>query len=253
MKKRSKQTKDYRTYFFTWRDWVEYMLRITIKGVVICYLFYDSGKAFFLLAPFAVFDYRMLRVKKLEEQKRNLTQQFKSMIESLINSLGAGYSLEGAFEAAKRDLTLVYDRDAIIFDELDRILAGLRMNVPLEKLLQDFGERSGIDDIQDFSNVVAAAKRSGGNLIRIIQKTVNCITDKLAVEEEIETLITAKKLEKSIMMVMPYGIIFYLRLGNGAFFDVLYHNTLGVLLMTFFLILIYAADLWASRIMEISV
>lgn len=253
MKKNNEAAKDYNQYRFTYRDWIEYVLRIAIKGAVICYLFYDSGKAFFLLIPFAVFDYRMLRTKKLEEQKRNLTQQFKSMIESLMNSLGAGYALEGAFEASKRDLALVYDSNAVIFDELERILTGVKMNVPLEKLLQDFGRRSGIDDIQDFSNVVAAAKKSGGNLIRIIQKTVNCISDKIAVEEEIQTLIAAKKLEKSIMTIMPYGIIFYLRIGNGAFFDVLYHNTLGVLLMTFFLLLIYVADLWASKIMEIPV
>jgi tight adherence protein B len=167
--------------------------------------------------------------------------------------LNAGYSLEHAFGDARRDLALVYPGEAYIFSELDAIAAGLRVNIPLEELLRDFGERSGTDDICDFANVVTAAKRSGGNLIRIIQKTVRSISDKLAVEEEIKTLIASKRLEEQIMMKMPYGMIFYLRISNGEFMEVLYHNLLGICLMTVFLLLIYAADYWASRIMEISV
>lgn len=244
---------DYRKYSFTKRDWLEFVIVLLTKGIVISYLFYDSYQALFFTIPFALMDYRKQKDKKLQQQKRTLTLQFKSMIESLVTSLNAGYSLEHAFEDAKKDLKLVYTGEAHIFEELDIVLSGLRMNIPLGRLLNDFGERSGIDDIQNFANVVMAAKKSGGNLIRIIQKTVNSISDKIAVEEEIETLITAKKYEERVMMIMPYGILFYLRVTNGEFLQVLYHNALGIMLMTLFLALIYLADLWASKIMEIQV
>lgn len=259
MKQREEQEKgsrkvyDYRVYHFCGKDWVEYGLRQLIKSVVICYLFYDSCKAAVLILPFAFIDYHNMRERKREEQKHRLTLQFKAMIEALVTSLNAGYSLEHAFQDAKKDLALLYNRQDFIFKELDAILSGLKMNIPLERLLKDFGERSDIDDINNFANVIMVAKRSGGNLIRIIQKTVNSIADKIAVEEEIKTLIAAKVLEEHIMMVMPYGIIFYLRVSNGEFLEVLYHNALGVMLMTLFLIMIYAADIWASKIMEIRV
>lgn len=252
-KEKTKVLQDYSQYNFCGKDWMEYGLKLLLKGVIICYLFYDSYKAAFLLIPFAWMEYRSLKIKRLEEQKRQLTLQFKSMIESLVTSLNAGYSLEHAFEDAKRDLMLVYENTALIFVELDVILSGLKVNIPLERLLKDFGERSGVDDIRNFASVVMEAKRSGGNLIRIIQKTVNRIADKIAVEEEIETMITAKKFEERIMMIMPYGIILYLRISNGEFLEVLYHNLLGVMLMTLFLVLIYIADLWTSKIMEIQI
>ena len=244
---------DYGTYHFHWRDWLEYVVRMGAKGILICYLFYDSWIACLLLGPFAVLDYRNLRQRKLETQKRQLSRQFKSMIEAVAGSLSAGYSLEHAFADAKRDMEMIYEKDLPIWRELDMILAGLQMNLPLEGLLKDFGQRSGNEDIQNFANVVAAARKSGGNLIRIIQKTVNCMTDKMAVEEEIETLIASKKLEERIMLYMPYGIIFYLRVCNGEFLEVLYHNVLGVFCMTVFLIVIYMAQMWAGRIMEIRV
>lgn len=260
LKKREKNGKednirkrDYHTYIFGRKDWIEYGAGIFIKNMVICYLFYDSCKAFFLLIPFAILDYRNLKGKKKEQQKRELTMQFKAMIESLVTSLNAGYSLEHAFADAKRDLLLAYDKKALIFEELGLILQGLKINIPIEQLLKNFGERTGIEDIRNFANVVAVAKKSGGNLIRIIGKTVNSISDKLAVEEEIKTMVTAKKMEEQIMLLMPYGIIFYLRVTNGEFLGVLYHNAFGGMLMTVFLAAIYAADLWAKKIMEISV
>lgn len=251
MKKNIKR--NYKDYPFTWKDWLEYGVKFVIKAMIICYLFYDSWKACLLFVPFAIVEYRRMKKAKLEQRRHQLNLEFKAMMESLVTSLNAGYSLERSFADSKRDLGLVYEKDAIIFNELDGILAGLKMNIPLESLLKDFGKRSGIEDIRNFANVVMAAKRSGGNLIRIIQKTVNSITDKMAVEEEIETLVTSKKLEVRIMMVMPYGIILYLRVTNGEFLEVLYHNALGVILMTVFLTVIYIADMWAGKIMEIKV
>lgn len=253
MKARRKIIENYNQYFFTWKDWLEFLQITLLKVIVICYLFYDSYKACFLLVPFAIMDYRNMKYQKIDARKRKLTLQFRDMIEALIVALNAGYSLEKAVEDSRRDLRLIYDEKEMIFLELDELIAGLKINTPIEALLKDLGNRSGIEDIKNFANVVAVAKRSGGNLIHIIQKTVNSIGDKIAVEEEIKTMIAAKKLEQKIMMFMPYGIIFYLRITNGGFLEVLYHNTLGIILMTFFLTVIYLADMWAKRIMEIAV
>lgn len=244
---------DYDQYRFTGKDWIEFVLRVSVKAVIICYLFYDSYKAFVLLLPFIWLDFQGLKAEKIKTRKRQLTKQFKELMESLRTSLNAGYSLEHSFTDARRDLSLLFGPEAVIFGELDGIIEGLKINIPLENLLKDFGNRSGVEDINNFANVVMAAKKSGGNLIRIIEKTVRSISDKLAVEEEIKTMIAAKRLEERIMMVMPYGIIFYLRITNGEFLKALYHNAMGVIWMTFFLAVIYIANLWARRIMEIQV
>lgn len=248
-----KKKQNYEVYTFTWKDWFEFFLKFFLKGAIICYLFFDSFKLFPLLIPFAIFQYKEMKKLKSEKQKRRLTLQFKEMIQAISSSLNAGYSLEKAFAGTRKDLELVLEKDAVIFCEMDSILNGIKMNIPIEQLLKEFGDRSKNEDVQNFANVVIAAKKSGGNLIRIIQKTINSISDKLLVEEEIETIIASKKLEQKIMMIMPYGIIFYLRIGNAGFLDVLYHNLLGSICMTVFLVIIYVADFWAGKIMEIKV
>lgn len=244
---------DYSVYRFCSRDWMEFVLLACVKMFLISFLFYDSIYGFFIVMPMLIFDYKSMKKEKLKLQKRKLTLQFKDMMETLVTSLNAGYSLEHAFSEAKKDLSLIYEKGEYIFLELEVILSGLKVNIPLEKLLIDLGKRSDIEDIDNFAKVVIAAKRSGGNLIRIIQKTVNSISDKIRVEEEIETLITAKKLEQKIMLLMPYGILLYLRLTTSDFLNPLYHNVIGVFVMTIFLGLIYIADFWAKKIMEIQV
>jgi len=251
--RRSQGQYRYDQYIYDWRDWVEYGLRILIKGFAISYLFYDSLRASIFLIPIYILEYKGMRKRKQEKQRREVTEQFKSMIEALSTGLSAGYSLETSFQESRNDLQFLYPQTAVIFRELDSILSGLQMNIPVEILLQDFGRRSGIDDINNFSNVVTMAKKSGGNLVQIIQKTVHSITDKWMVEEEIATMIAAKKYEERIMMIIPYAIVFYLRVANKGFLDVLYHNTAGIILMTVFLVAIYVADTWAQKIMEIHV
>lgn len=221
--------------------------------MMISYLFYDTYQALIIILPLGFIEYKSLKRIKIKKQKRELTMQFKSVIESVATTLSAGYSLECAFEEAKKDLSLIYAKKEHIFRELDSITSGLNMNIPIERLLKNFGQRSCVDDIEDFANVVMVAKKSGGNLVHIIQKTVNRIVDKMMVEEEIETMIAAKKYEEKVMMLMPYGIILYLRWTNEGFFDVLYGNILGAFVMTVFLVVIHIADLWAQKIMEIQV
>ena len=64
------ERKQYDQYRFNRNDWLEYIVRILIKGAVICYLFYDSYKACLLLIPFAIVDYQRMKKRRLEEQKK---------------------------------------------------------------------------------------------------------------------------------------------------------------------------------------
>ena len=41
--------------------------------------------------------------------------------------------------------------------------SGVRMNRPVELLLMELGARSGLEDVEHFAQVFAAARRSGGD------------------------------------------------------------------------------------------
>lgn len=106
----------------------------------------------------------------------------------------------------------------MITEEFSYMEAGVRMNRPVELLLADMGRRSGIQDVDQFAQVFAAAKRSGGELTDIISQTAGIIRDKIQVQEEIHTLTAARVFEQKIMNGIPFGIILYIDFTSPGFF-----------------------------------
>ena len=171
----------------------------------------------------------------------------------MLTSLKAGYSIENAFREAGKDMELLYGKKSLICLELKRIYKGLGNNIPLEKLIGRLGKESGNADIEEFAEVFAVAKRSGGNMTDIIGRTISVISRKMDVEKEIDVLISSKRLEAGIMNVVPFFIIFYISITSNGFFDPLYHNVVGVILMTICMVVYFAAYLLSEKIVNITI
>ena len=247
------KTINYHIYHFNQKEIAIFLLKWTGYMLVVSYLFFDSAYAVLFLIPTIFFFYKRENRQKIEARKQKLMIEFKEMILSLVTSLNGGYALENAFEMSKKDMQLLYPNGTLIDKELETILRGVQLNKPIEELLADFGNRSGMEDIRNFAEVVTVAKRSGGNMISIIEKTVRNISDKIETEREITTMIAAKRLEQRIMSVMPFFILIYMRIMNGAYISVLYHNQMGILVMGICLGLMWIASGWARGIIDISV
>ena len=141
----------------------------------------------------------------------------------------------------------------MITEEFLYICGQLRLHKPVEALLLELSERSGIEDIRNFTEVFSIAKRSGGELCSIIDHTVTVIREKLSVMEEINNLTAARRFEQRIMNFMPFGIILYVELSSSGFFDVMYQTLLGRCIMTVCLAAYIGACVLSERIMDIRV
>lgn len=199
---------------------------------VIAYFFYRSVWAMIFLMPISFEIMFYLDNTVCEKNKRMLKQQFREMILSMATNLKVGYSPENAFLETYADLIQLYGKNSRIIYELETIKKGLSVNLTLQKLLKDFEERCRIEEISEFVDVFCLADKTGGNLVEIIDSTANLISEKISVDEEIEILTRAGKMERQIMMVIPFVIIVYVELTNKNFFMPLYHNFTGILVMS---------------------
>jgi tight adherence protein B len=245
--------KEEKEYGITYKELLLDLLVGAIRLALIGFLFYRSLYASLFLSPGL---YLYLRKKRKERKTRRqwqLNLEFRDAIAAVSAALCAGYSAENAFEEALKDLSLIYPKEAIILRELTHINNQIRLNIPVESALTEFGERSGIEDIISFAEVFSTAKRTGGDLIQVIRVTSSSLSDKLEVKREILTLLSAKKLEAEIMKIVPLGIIGYLSLSSPGFLNPLYHNLLGIILMTVLLLLYLAAIKAVDKIVSIEV
>lgn len=189
----------------------------------------------------------------IKARKWELNLQFRDGIASISSALNAGISIENAFYEAVKDLKLMYEEDAYIVNEFGYIVSQLHMNKTVEETLHSFAVRSGVDDINNFAEVFITAKRTGGDIIKIIRASSKTIGDKIEVKREILTLITAKKFESKIMNLIPFGIILYMWIFSPGFLDPLYQNFIGTLVMTVALLLYYIAIRLSEKIINIEV
>lgn len=217
------------------------------------YVFYDSFAAAIILIPAGIF-YMMDCVADLEERKeREFLGQFKDGIQSVAAGLKAGYSVENAIRGAGRDMEPMYGPDKRIRREFSVMIRQLDMNMAAGAVLEAFAARTGQEDVENFVNVFAAAKKSGGDSIAIIRNAAALISERIDTEKEIRTMIASQKLEFDIMCAMPFAIILYMKATFGEFLGTLYGNTAGVCVMTVCMILYAAAYRIGRRIIRIEV
>ena len=237
---------NYDEYHYTKREALKY----TFQSILLCaaadWLFYQSRILMLAAVPLTVLFLKWKKKQFIKERKKALNYQFKDALNALSAAVQAGYSAENAVTACARDLERIYPGDSDIVREFRYIENRQKVSVPVEDLFLSLGERTGIEDIENFAAVFSTAKRTGGDMEKVIQTSARMLGDKIDVKKEIEATLAAKKAEQMIMSLMPAGIILYLQLTSPGFLEVLYGNAFGVCAMSACLG-IYVLSYWMGR------
>lgn len=244
---------DYNRYSFTAVDYAKLAVLSIGASLLVSELFYDSWYGIAGSVGVMLILARMMRQKRMDERKRQLTDEFLDAMQVVTNALLAGSSVENAWKDAQRELLVLHGEQGLMYRELAKMNVGIGMNQTLEELLEDFAARSGIEEIQSLSEIFSFAKRSGGSLVSIIENTVIHIRAKVEVEQEIAVLVASKKLEQKTMNVIPLLILAYLKITSGDYLSVLYGSVFGIVFMTGMLAA-YVGAMWLSnRILNIQI
>lgn len=223
-------TINYKVYYMTVIEKVIYFAIAFAVGAIVGYLFYggigvdEYGNPTTLtivlniLIPSTVgviagVLYLPIRTKQIVEKRhKELNTQFRDMLDGITTSIGAGNNVQNALQMVYSDLKVQYSEDAYILKELEVILSGIQSNFHIEDLLEDFGDRSGNDDIKSFANVFKISYRKGGNLQQILRNTHDILSRKMEIKEDIETIVSGSKLDQLVLVVMPVALIGIIKL-----------------------------------------
>lgn len=243
---------NYMKYEYNRREIFLYGTAGALACFVLLMLFYNQIVFSVLMTiPFTILFLKYYKKILLEKRRWELTVQFKDAMEGMVSALSAGYSLENALRETRKDLKLMYSEEDIILKEFEYMVHRMELRVSVEMLLIELGRRSGVEDIIIFSEILTTARRTGGNLIRVMRQTANNIAEKIEIKREIETLVSGKKMEAGCMTGIPLLMIVYLRVFSPGFLDPLYHNVMGIIIMTIALAVYILSFLWGQQIMKI--
>ena len=247
---KSRGKPQYVNYYFLGNEFWRYAFLSLITVLFFSYFFYRSFFAVLFLSPIGIYLFLYLERVKAQKRKRCLESEFKDCLTLLSANLRAGYAMENAFLECIREMESLNGKAGLMAAELCNLKKELAFNVLVEDFFQDLGERSGLDFIQQFGDILCVARKNGGNLPEIIQNCSLQIMEEISVRQEIAATISGKVFEQRIMNILPFAIYYYVEAGNKDFFVVLYHSYAGIMIMTVCLFLYLISYFLSEKIVS---
>lgn len=178
---------------------------------------------------------------------------FKDWLFCVKGGVSAGKSVEQAILKSKNVFASVIPIQHPIHIGLEQIYRGLELQIPVEQCIYKMGKETGIEVIENFAVVFEISKKRGANMTNTLEKTIRQIYESIELRMEIQSMIAAKKMEQKIMCVMPFGILFFVGNASGGYFESLYHNVKGVVVMTICMCIYLLGVWWGERLTEVTV
>jgi tight adherence protein B len=245
---------DYNTYVMGMKHKVLYVSAAAAVIFAAGLLFYRNFVISLLFTPLALL-YPGIKTRSIiKRRKRELNIQFKDLLYSLASSVSAGKTIESAFRTALEDLSVLYQEpSAYILAEIRNIVSRLDTNETLESALSEFAGRAGLENIDNFVNVLSISKRTGGNIAQIIRNTSAIISDRIEVGQEIDMLLAERRFEQKVLNAVPVFMITLLSFSAPEYMYPVFNTVVGRLTMTVALVLMGAAWFISSKVCDIKV
>ena len=222
-------------------------------GLVLLNILCYGDMRWLLLEQILLFPcFKILKRKRKEREKRLYEKGFQDLLQSMMTSLQAGYSLSNSCRIALKELEELYqDQNNPMLRQMRRIIQGLDLHIALEQLFMDFAESTGLEEAKQFAVVIEIVCSTGGNMVEILKRTMQHLKYKMDTEEEIKVLLSGKLFEKNIMLSMPFFILLYLRLANPEYVACFYNTVAGHFIMSGMIGITILCFFWSERIMDI--
>lgn len=246
--------KDYRVYKPTLMETVLSSAALAALGYVVVLVFYNSPLIALVGLAAGAFGPKAYGVWRVNKRAAELNVQFRDLLNALNSSVSAGKPLNEAIRSAQSDMRILYmDENALINRELDLMVARLSVYMSVQDVLTDFGERSGNENIQSFAMVLRNGLDAGINQATLIQKTINVLSEKMEIQQEIQTKIAGIQMQQKIMAAMPVFMLLMIKLMSPDYLDPLYESPVGYIVVTVAVVLLIGAEFVSNKITNIKV
>lgn len=221
-------------------------------GALIAWLFFQSLWGL-LCIPVCV-GLLWKRTKKQEKQRRQEKEQeqFVEYLGFLKEALLVGYSLEQAVGEGKKGMLTTMKEEEPFLQEVMRLERKMQLGTSVETAFAQWAENALCEDIGDFAEVLFIAKRTGGAVQQVIENTEQVIRDKQETIRYIRSVMHSREYEAKVMKCMPFAMLGYLRLFMSDFLAPLYHNAVGVCVMTVVLVVYFSLCLVVDKVTAVS-
>ena len=193
---------------------------------------------------------RVYSAIRLEQQRTQGYTELRDMLYVLSGSFASGSGLKEGIRECSKMLDATYGDHSLFQKNTGYMVRAIEEgNASEMDLFQGFVRSTGFPELKQVYAVYVLCIRTGGDLPKAMIETSDSMLRRLQLWQEIRSRTSQKRLEFSVMSAM---IPLLLACINGAsdYLSPLYGEPAGRWVMTAALILLMAAFLWSTRILE---
>mgnify|MGYP003594331884 CR=1 FL=1 len=239
-----------------WRRFVsiKQLIRHDGAGIIFAsgmtYCFYNSLLLVGIVAVIACLLSYFTRERLFKYVLQEAEGMYKEGLYILTSSLLVGQSLENGIRHMAFELSGLYGKQGVLYYELSKLMEGIDNGERIENQLQLMATRLKIEGIQQLAEIIMSAKRSGGNMVEIVNFSAQLIREKIDLNQEIHMLVHKKKTEWLFMSLFVPVMILYLRGSMEEFTKVFYGTLQGRMAMTMLLGLYASGMIIGKKIID---
>jgi tight adherence protein B len=189
----------------------------------------------------------LLMLRSVTKRRVAFEEQFPGVLDLIAASLESGASVVRALEL------VVEEADEPTASEFGRVLAATRMGTELADALAVMSERLGSRDVDWTVQAITVQQRTGGKLAEILRIVARTMRGRAEVTRELQTLTVEGRMSAVILGALPFLIALVLLLVNPGYLTPLFHQTLGLVMVTLAGVLMLVGFVWMKRIVRVEV
>ena len=245
---------DYTKYQLSKKEMVLLILFTLLVSLTLGWMFFDTYLGVILSPIIIILLKKALEEYLCEQRLKRIRNQFKDVLFFLSSAFASGLHLQDGLESAYMQIKEIHGSKAEMTEELHVMILKLREVAWGEmELWQDLSSRTGLEDIDDFSEVFAACRDAGGDMISAVDKAAGMIVEKINIENEMRTMFAQKKTEGRMVGTMPVIMILFLRITSPDYLRVMYETIPGRIMMLLSLIAICYSVYLTEKITRVEV
>jgi len=160
-------------------------------------------------------------------------EQLKSFLEQLCVKVSAGKSLETVFLESREDLLPVYGEKAILCTALKVFEDQIASGVALDDAILSMSGLIPCPEAAPLFHTISRTRPLGNRILQVLRQSLLMVGDLLMVTKDISADVSQKRLESTIMSIMPFAVLWSLWLSTPSYLDSAFTSPLGGLLMLF--------------------
>lgn len=193
------------------------------------------------VAPFFYLSMKVKgRIKKFE-------RQLPEALDLIARSLKAGHAFSGGLQMVAEEFS------DPISGEFAKVLDEINFGVGVKEALTNLVERVDCADLKLFVVAIAIQRETGGDLCEILEKISRLIRERFKLQGRIRTLSAEGKLSAAMLVGIPIFVALAISVVNPDYIRVLVTDTLGKVLVSFSLIMMFVGIAVMKKIIAIKV